>query len=140
MTTSETPQVVKTPPAKARQARASLMVDYISPWSVMKNTFLLSFLLGIVTILALYGSWLLLNTTSIIPSLNDFLGTLGGGEDALKVENYVTNEKVLAASVLLAVVNCLVFTALATLAAFFYNMTSRLLGGFEVKLSQDIGA
>ena len=44
---------------------------------------------------------------------------------------------VLGFTLLVSIVDVVLFTALATLAAFLYNMSATLLGGIEVTLAED---
>ena len=46
-------------------------------------------------------------------------------------------QKVLGLAAILAVIDVLIFTALATLGSFLYNLAATVLGGLEVTLAED---
>ena len=62
-----------------------------------------------------------------------------GGEQTttFDVENYVGTSRVLGFTMLVAVIDTILLTAIATLGAFLYNMAAALLGGVEVTLTED---
>jgi hypothetical protein len=53
------------------------------------------------------------------------------------VENYVGTSRVMGFTMIVAVVDVVLITAIATLAAFLYNLAATLLGGIEVTLAED---
>ena len=54
------------------------------------------------------------------------------------VLDYVGLSRVLSITVLLAGVNAILMTALATLGAFMYNMAASLVGGLHVTFTEDV--
>ncbi len=58
-------------------------------------------------------------------------------DEAFDITDWVNTEKILGLAMLIAVLNVVLMTALATLAAFLYNLASSLLGGVEVTLAED---
>ena len=62
-----------------------------------------------------------------------------GGQDAgnWDVEKYVGMSRVMGFTMLVAVVDVILITAIATLGAFLYNMAAALLGGVELTLAED---
>jgi Transmembrane domain of unknown function (DUF3566) len=119
--------------------RARLRLTRIDPWSVMKTAFLLSIALGVVTIVSVMMVWFVLGTAGLWDSINSTVQSLLGGEDAagFDVQDYVGMSRVLGFTTLVAVVDVILLTALATLAAFLYNMAAALLGGIEVTLAEE---
>ena len=53
------------------------------------------------------------------------------------VTDYINTSRVLGFTMLVAVVDVVLLTAIATLTAFLYNMAAALLGGVEVTLAED---
>jgi hypothetical protein len=53
------------------------------------------------------------------------------------VTDYVGFSRVVGLATVIAVVDVVLLTALATLFAFLYNLSAALLGGFEVTLAED---
>ncbi|WP_341924849.1 DUF3566 domain-containing protein [Nocardioides psychrotolerans] len=119
--------------------RARLRLTRIDPWSVMKTAFLLSIAFGIVTVVSVLMVWSVLGAAGVWDSINQTIQeSIGGPETAnLDVENYVGTSRVLGFTMLVAAVDVILLTAIATLGAFLYNMAAALLGGIEVTLSED---
>ena len=119
--------------------RARLRLTRIDPWSVMKTSFLLSIAFGIVTVVSVLMVWSVLGAAGVWDSINQTIQeSIGGPETAdLDVENYVGTSRVLGFTMLVAAVDVVLLTAIATLGAFLYNMAAVLLGGIEVTLSED---
>jgi hypothetical protein len=73
-------------------------------------------------------------------SLNDSLKTLvsaSGGADASTQTGFrITAWGVIGTSMLIGAVNVVLFTALATLGAFIYNVCADLVGGVELTLAE----
>jgi hypothetical protein len=118
--------------------RARLRLTRVDPWSVMKTAFLLSVALGIVTVVSVFIVWSVLGAAGVWDSINataqDILGEEAGGFD---VTAYVGMSRVMGFTMLVAVVDVVLLTAVATLGAFLYNMAAALLGGVEVTLAED---
>ncbi len=56
---------------------------------------------------------------------------------AFDVENYVGTGRVMGFTMIVAVVDVVLITAIATLSAFIYNLAAALLGGLELTLAED---
>ena len=52
-------------------------------------------------------------------------------------KNYVGTSRVLGFTMIVAVVDVVLITAISTLGAFLYNLAAALLGGVEVTLAED---
>jgi Transmembrane domain of unknown function (DUF3566) len=128
-------------PAKKRRPprRARLRLTRIDPWSVMKTSFLLAVAFGIVTVVAVLMVWTVLDAAGVWESVNATVQNAIGGEDTkdFNIEDYVGLSRVLGFTMLVAAIDVVLLTALATLAAFLYNMAAALLGGVEVTLAED---
>lgn len=119
--------------------RARLRLTRVDPWSVMKTSFLLSIAFGIVTIVSVLMVWSVLDAAGVWESINSSVRDIVGGETArdFNVEDYVGTSRVVGFTMLIAVVDVVLLTAIATLGAFLYNMAAALLGGIEVTLAED---
>ena len=136
-------------PAKKRPARASrpkrpprrarLRLTRIDPWSVMKTAFLLSIALGVVTVVSVLMVWSVLGAAGVWDSINSTVQDILGGESAgtFDITDYIGTSRVLGFTMLVAVIDVVLLTAIATLGAFIYNMAAALLGGIEVTLAED---
>ena len=131
-TTAQTPR-----PRGTRRARLRLV--HLDPWSVMKTSFLLSIAFGIVTVVAVSVVWSVLGAAGVWESVNKTVADVVGGDTAqsFDVRNYVGTSRVLGFTMLVAVLDVILITAISTLGAFLYNLAAALLGGIEVTLAED---
>jgi Transmembrane domain of unknown function (DUF3566) len=117
--------------------RARLNVKRIDPWSVMKFAAAVSVVLFIVVIVATAVLYLALDAMGVVKSVNDNLADLinaGGGQGGGGFS--ITAKGVLGTSAVIGLINVVLFTALATLGAFVYNVCADLVGGIEVTLAE----
>jgi len=119
--------------------RARLRLSRVDPWSVMKTAFLLSIAFGVVTVVSVLMVWSVLGAAGVWDSINTTVQDVVGGQDSsgFDVQNYLGTSRVLGFTMVVAVVDVVLLTAIATLGAFLYNMAAALLGGIEVTLAED---
>ncbi len=134
---SSTPGRSTARPRGTRRARLRLV--HLDPWSVMKTSFLLSIAFGIVTVVAVAVVMSVLGAAGVWDSINKTVGDVLGGDAAqtFDVQDYVGTSRVLGFTMIVAVVDVVLITAIATLGAFLYNLAAALLGGIEVTLAED---
>jgi Transmembrane domain of unknown function (DUF3566) len=116
--------------------RARLHVKRIDPWSTMKFSFAVSLVLFFVAVVATSVLYLALDAMGVFESVNqalaEMIGNTGGSGGGFKI----TAKGVVGGSALLGAVNVVLFTALATLGAFIYNVCADLVGGIELTLAE----
>ena len=136
-TSSSRPGTAAARPRGTRKARLRLV--HLDPWSVMKTSFLLSIAFGIVTVVAVAVVWSVLGAAGVWDSINQTVSDVLGGDSAqsFDVKNYVGTSRVLGFTMIVAVVDVVLITAISTLGAFLYNLAAALLGGVEVTLAED---
>ncbi|MGA8847167.1 MAG: DUF3566 domain-containing protein [Nocardioides sp.] len=119
--------------------RARLRLTRIDPWSVMKTSFLLSIAFGIVTVVSVAMIWNVLDTAGVFDSVNQTVRDVVDDQSTatFDVRDYVGTDRVVGFTMLVAAVDVVLITAIATLGAFLYNMSAALLGGVEVTLAED---
>ena len=119
--------------------RARLRLTRIDPWSVMKTSFLLSIAFGIVTVVAVAMIWNVLDSAGVFDSVNQTVRDVVDDQStaSFDVRDYVGTDRVVGFAMLVAAVDVVLLTAIATLGAFLYNMAAALLGGVEVTLAED---
>ena len=119
--------------------RARLRLVHLDPWSVMKTSFLLSIAFGIVTVVSVGLVWSVLGAAGVWDSINQTVQEVIGGDSGstFDVEDYVGTSRVMGFTMIVAVVDVILITAIATLGAFLYNLAAALLGGLEVTLAED---
>lgn len=114
--------------------RASMQIRRIDPWSTLKVSLLLSvalFFVWMITVAFLYlvlggmGVWAKLNS-----NVGDLLNNTSGSSGEL-----VSSGTIFGGAVLIGLVNIVLMTAMATIAAFVYNVATDLIGGIEVTLA-----
>jgi len=121
------------PTSAGRPARrARLLVRHIDPWSTLKFSFVLAvamFFVWLVAIGVLYG---VLDGMGVFEQINGLYDEVSGnGGDSLFSPGLV-----LGTAALVGVVNIVLFTALATIGSFVYNICSDLVGGIEITLAE----
>jgi len=122
--------------------RARLNLKRIDPWSVMKFAFAVSVVLFIVVVVATSVLYLSLDAMGVWQEVNTSLQSLvnaSGGTDAAAGGTAgfrITAWGVIGTSMLIGAVNVVLFTALATLGAFIYNVCADLVGGVELTLAE----
>ncbi|MDX6327059.1 MAG: hypothetical protein QOK15_3413 [Nocardioidaceae bacterium] len=123
-------------PRRIRKAR--LRVTHVDPWSVMKTAFLLAVAIGIVTVVAVAVVWSVLNAAGVWSSIDKAVGdVVGQTSNRFRVEDYIGLSRVLGFTLIVAVVDVILVTVIATLGAFLYNLAAALLGGVEMVLAEE---
>ncbi|NLA29595.1 MAG: DUF3566 domain-containing protein [Propionibacterium sp.] len=123
-----------------RTRRARLRIARIDPWSVMKTSFLFSIAFGIMSWVAVYVVWTVIESSGAFDAINSmFTGLLSSPTDQtpFRIEDYINTNKVMGITALLAVVNVIITTALGTIFGFLYNLSANILGGLELTLAED---
>jgi len=125
--------------APRRTRRAQLRLVQIDAWSVMKTSFLLSIALGIVLVVAVAIIWAVLGAAGVWDSINSIVQQAVGNENGtpFDIQKYVGTSRVLGFTMIVAVIDVILITAISTLGAFLYNLSAALLGGIEVTLAED---
>lgn len=122
------------PRAEARTRRARLTIARVDPWSVMKVSFLFSIALGIMIVVAVATVWSVLDSMGVFSTVGETLAQITGGE-GFDLVSFFSFSRVVGAATLLALVDVVLVTALATLGAFLYNVIAAVVGGLEVTLT-----
>ena len=117
-----------TPAARSRKAKLSLR--RVDPWSVFVLSLVVSLFLGVMTIVAGFVLYSLLEAAGVPASVNKFVTTVQGGEPVL------TSSRFVGAAALLAAVNVVLLSVLSTLGALLYNVCASFTGGVEVTLAE----
>ena len=113
------------------QRRAKLQIRHIDPWSTLKLTLVLAvafFFVWMIAVAILYG---VLSTMGVFESIDSMFAELGG--DGGKI---VTPKLVFGGAALIGAINIVLFTALATIGAYIYNLCADLAGGLEITLAE----
>lgn len=124
-------------PAGGGPRRVRLVVSRIDPWSVMKLAFLLSVAIGIITVVATAVFWMVIDGMGVFTTIEDFIRDAVGSDTDVNVMQFVEFDRLVSLSTLIAVINIVILTALATIMAIIYNIVAALVGGLHVTLTDD---
>ena len=114
--------------------RASMQIRHIDPWSMLKVSGLLSVALFFVWMIAVAFLYLVLGAMGVWSKLNSNVGDLlttgssGGGD-------IVSAGSIFGGATLIGLVNIVLLTAMATVGAYIYNLSTDIVGGVEVTLA-----
>ena len=123
-------------PVAARRVR--LTVSRVDPWSAMKISFLLSVALGIAGVVMVFVLWTILAGMGVFDQVNGIIGqVVQDGQQRFDIMDFIGLGKVLSLSIVIAVIDVILITAIATLGAFLYNVSSALVGGVQLTLTDD---
>ena len=123
-------------PASARRVR--LTVSRVDPWSAMKISFLLSVALGIAGVVMVFVLWTILAGMGVFDQINGIVGqVVQDGQQRFDIMDFIGLGRVVSLSIVIAVIDVILVTAIATLGAFLYNVSSALVGGVQLTLTDD---
>jgi hypothetical protein len=118
--------------------RVKLAIARVDPWSVMKMSFLLAVAAGIAGVVLTAVLWLILSGMGVFADIDRVVGEIQPSTTtAFTLMNYIGFGRVVSLSIVLGVIDIILMTALATLAAFLYNICSALVGGIQLTLTDD---
>ncbi|EGX55842.1 integral membrane protein [Streptomyces zinciresistens K42] len=122
-----------------RTRKARLRVAKTDPWSVMKVSFLLSIALGICTVVASAVLWMVMDAMGVFSTVGGTIAEATGsnGSNGFDLQSFLSLPNVLLFSSIIAVIDVVLATALATLGAFIYNLSAGFVGGVELTLAED---
>ncbi|MFF3345809.1 DUF3566 domain-containing protein [Streptomyces sp. NPDC002779] len=122
-----------------RTRKARLRVAKADPWSVMKVSFLLSIALGICTIVAAAVLWMVMDAMGVFSTVGGTISEATGSNESngFDLQSFLSLPNVLMFTSIIAVIDVVLATALATLGAFIYNLSAGFVGGVELTLAED---
>ena len=112
--------------------RASMQIRRVDPWSVLKVSLVLSVALFFVWMIAVAFLYLVLGGMGVWAKLNSNVGDLLNNTSNSEL---VSSGTVFGSAALIGLANIVLLTAMATVGAFIYNLTTDLVGGVEVTLA-----
>lgn len=127
-----TPTALRRPGRGPR--RASLQLKRFDPWSVLKLALVLCFAMFFVWMVAvgvLYGA---LDGMGVWDKINGTYNSLAA--PAGSSSQLISAGTVFGVAAIVGAINIILFTALATIGAFVYNVSADLVGGLEVTLAE----
>jgi hypothetical protein len=133
------PMTVGTAPVTRKKGRrARLTVKRIDPWTTLKFSFvygLAGMVVMLVSVVVLYG---VVDAMGVISSVRGFFDTVDSstGSTSSSISAWLGFGRVLLVTVVIGLINVVLFTAFATLTAFIYNVCTDIVGGVEVTLAE----
>jgi hypothetical protein len=107
----------------------------VSPWSVVKVTFLYSLCLFVILLVAVGVLWSVLNAAGVFDSVKstaeDLTSKPNGG-----VAQWVSLSRVMLIATLVGLANIVLVTVLSAIGSLLYNVCTDIVGGIEVTLSE----
>jgi len=123
-------------PVGPRQVK--LTTSRVDPWSVLKMSFLLSVGVGIAGVALTAGLWVALSGMGVFTAVNTAIeGVFSSGADKFNLMDYLGFGKVFSLSIVIAVIDVVLISAICTLDAILCNVTSSLVGGLHLRLTDD---
>lgn len=116
--------------------KARLFVSRVDPWSVAKAAFMLALAIGVVIVAAVAVLWYTLDALGVFQTLaRNVNEVIGNSQSTFDLMNILDFGRVMGVAVVIASVEIVLVSILATLFAFMYNLTVGLTGGIEVVVS-----
>jgi len=131
MSSARTNRMQVRPPTSG-PVRASMQIRRVDPWSVLKVSLVLSVALFFVWMIAVAFLYLVLGGMGVWAKLNSNVGDLLNNTSNSEL---VSSGTVFGSAALIGLANIVLLTAMATVGAFIYNLTTDLVGGVEVTLA-----
>ena len=116
-------------PASAKQVRLKLV--YIDFWSTVKLSFLAGICLAIIAVVGTFLVWTVLDRTGIFDQVNSLFKDIsgaGGGD----LRSILGLGQVMGFSLIVAILDIVVVTALGAVFALLYNLSVKITGGLLV--------
>jgi hypothetical protein len=116
-------------PATAKQVRLKLV--YVDFWSTVKLSFLAGICLAVIAIVGTFLIWTVLDRTGIFDQINSLFKDISGagGSD---LRSILGLGQVMGFSLIVAILDIVVVTALGAVFALLYNLSVKITGGLLV--------
>jgi len=116
-------------PASSKQVRLKLV--YIDFWSTVKLSFLAGICLAIIAVVGTFLVWTVLDRTGIFDQINSLFKDISGagGSD---LRSILGLGQVMGFSLIVAILDIVVVTALGAVFALLYNLSVKITGGLLV--------
>lgn len=123
-----------------RTRKARLRISRIDPWSVMKTSLLFGVAGAIIFFIAVWVVWGVIGASGAFDSMNKAVNDLIASptsQEQFQLSDYLNTGRVLGLTAIIGAIDAVLFTALATLFSFLYNLAAQVMGGLEVTLAED---
>jgi hypothetical protein len=136
-----TPRPGSAPPSALRRPgrgprRANLQIKRFDPWSVLKLSLVLGVALFFVWLVAVGVLYAVLDGMGVWDKVNGTANELFQSNANGTAEPLISAGRVFGVAAIIGAVNIVLFSALATVGSFVYNVSADLAGGLEVTLAE----
>ena len=116
---------------------ASLQLKRVDPWTVLKISLIVAIVMFFVWMIAVGILYYTLGAMDVWTKVNSTFSTLTSTPDvAAGQTDLITAARVFGITAVVGAINIVLFTALATVAAFIYNAAAAMSGGVELTLGE----
>jgi len=124
--------------AKRSVRQAHLTIARVEPWSVMKFSFVVSLVAFVILFVVVAVLWGSLSALGVFDSLQRVVSSVTSSQasNGVNAAKWFSASRILGWTALLGSLNIVLITAMSTIGAVVYNLTSRLVGGVEVTLRE----
>ena len=124
--------------SKRSSRQAHLTIARVEPWSVMKFSFVVSLIAFVILFIAVSVIYSTLSALGVFTSLQHVVQSVTSSTDSnvVNAAKWFYESRILSYTALLGALNIVLITAMSTIGAVVYNLTSRLIGGVEVTLRE----
>ena len=112
----------------AKQVRLRLV--YIDFWSAVKLSFLAAVAIAIVTVVAFFMIYMVVQATGLVGRVDEFFESFSDG--GITLSQFVGLPQVMAVAAIVAILNLVVVTVLGAVVAGIYNLAVKITGGLLV--------
>lgn len=120
------------PAGSARgRRRARLQLSHLDPWTTLKFSLVLAVAFFVIWMVAVGALYAVLDQLDVFAKLNKTINEVNDSTSEL-----VTPKIVFGAAAVIGAINIVLFTALATIGSFIYNLCADMVGGIEVTLAE----
>ncbi|UVS76328.1 DUF3566 domain-containing protein [Actinokineospora sp. UTMC 2448] len=116
--------------------RANLQIKRFDPWSVLKLSLVLGVALFFVWLVAVGALYAVLDGMGVWDKVNGISDELLNANTAGGGDPLISAGRVFGIAAIIGAINIVLFSALATVGAFVYNVSADLAGGLEVTLAE----
>jgi hypothetical protein len=121
---------------KKKARRATMRLVYVDFWSALKMSFLVSIIVAAITVVLGLLLWAGLEKFGAVAAASSFLESIAGAQGAALVAG-LTFPNVMTFTLVVAVLEVIVVSALGAIFAALFNLAVHVVGGWKVTFGSD---
>lgn len=121
---------------KVKAKRAVMRMVYIDFWSALKMSFLVALIVALITVVIALLAWSVLDKLGAVGSLRTFLESIAGSQGSALVAD-LTFANVITFTLVVALLELIVVSALGAIFAALFNLATRVVGGWKLTFGSD---